>query len=357
MLLPNQYGVWQIDITVDGKRVRKSTRTKDKALAQKLHALTEAEMLKGSWGLGKKASYTLEDAFSDGMATHWKTLKYSFKVDQNWTLLTEGAKPLLDKRMDVTKVTASVIMELSKALALQGNSAATINRKLAVVRKLLNLCAEWGKIPHVPRVPTLKEPPSRHRVLTAEEEVSMMRFFREKYPEQASLFEFLLSSANRISEVLAITWFDVNFKDGVVRLVDTKSGDTLHKPMTEVMRAVLEARKGLIKPFPYTLDSVESTWKYFRSFMGYQEDSTFVIHSLRHTCASRLVAQGVDLRRVQMWLGHRSYTTTLKYAQLANTHLRDVVGVLNTTKDFDRSLTYERQSDNSSEAVVPLRSL
>ena len=50
MLVKNDFGVWQIDLTVEGERCRKSTRTKDKALAQKLHALTESEMLKGTWG-------------------------------------------------------------------------------------------------------------------------------------------------------------------------------------------------------------------------------------------------------------------------------------------------------------------
>ena len=78
--------------------------------------------------------------------------------------------------------------------------------------------------------------------------------------------------------------------------------------------------------------------------MGYQEDSTFVIHSLRHTCASRLVAAGMDLKRVQEWLGHKSYTTTLKYAQLSDSHLLDVVKAVNVIKEFDYSLSSVSQS-------------
>jgi len=356
MLVQNDFGVWQIDLTVDGQRVRKSTRTKDKKLAEKLHSLTEAEMLKGSWGLTKK-TYNLETAYRDAMLAHWKGLKYAYKVEQNWSLLTEGKKPLLDKTLDVTKVNAEVLKDVSKELAKQGNAPATINRKMAVLKKLLNLCVDWGKLTHVPKIATLKEPPSRHRVLTDAEEVSMMRFFSEKYPEQVGLFEFLLSSANRLGEVLKLTWFDVDFKDGVVKFVDTKSGDTLHKPMTRIMRTVLESRKGLIKPFPYTTDMVESYWKYFRIHLGYQDDETFVIHSLRHTCASRLVASGMDLKRVQLWLGHKSYSTTLRYAQLSNTHLRDVVSALNEVKDFDYSLSYEGQSGNSRDTVVQIQAL
>ena len=39
-------------------------------------------------------------------------------------------------------------------------------------------------------------------------------------------------------------------------------------------------------------------------------------HVLRHTFASRLVQEGVDLYRVQTWLGHQSPKTTMIYAHL-----------------------------------------
>lgn len=43
-------------------------------------------------------------------------------------------------------------------------------------------------------------------------------------------------------------------------------------------------------------------------------------HTLRHTAASRLVMEGVDLYRVQQLLGHESFQTTMKYAHLAPTY-------------------------------------
>jgi integrase len=40
-------------------------------------------------------------------------------------------------------------------------------------------------------------------------------------------------------------------------------------------------------------------------------------HDLRHTCLSRLVAEGVDLKTVQEFAGHESLTTTLRYLHSA----------------------------------------
>lgn len=351
MLVTNDYGIWQIDLTIDGKRVRKTTKTKDKALAQKLHALTEAEMLKGNWGLTKE-KYTLDQAFRHNIIHKWKDAKSKYKVEQNWELLTGGTKPLLDKTKDVSSVTPAVIEEIKSGLRLQGNSNATINRKMAVLRRLLNLCEIAGKLTKAPRI-TLEteDKDGRHRVLTDEEEVSMMRFFREQYPEQAGLFEFLLSSANRVSECLKLTWFDVDFKNGKVILRKTKSGKDIVKPMTTVMRTVLENRKGLTRPFPYTLDMVESYWKLMRKSLGLQDDKTFVIHCLRHTCATRLVIAGVPLLRVQQWLGHTSYAMTQRYAKLSPEHMNDVASALNDAKDFDHTLSYGSQSQYSSKLV------
>ena len=34
------------------------------------------------------------------------------------------------------------------------------------------------------------------------------------------------------------------------------------------------------------------------------------LHDLRHSCASMLIAQGVDIKVIQEWLGHSSISTT-----------------------------------------------
>jgi len=52
-------------------------------------------------------------------------------------------------------------------------------------------------------------------------------------------------------------------------------------------------------------------------------------HTLRHTFASWLVMQGVDLATVQKLLGHSNIMMTMTYAHLAPDHLKAAVEHLN----------------------------
>ena len=46
-------------------------------------------------------------------------------------------------------------------------------------------------------------------------------------------------------------------------------------------------------------------WNEAKAEVGLGADDQVVPHILRHTCASRLVRGGIDIRRVQIWLAIR----------------------------------------------------
>ena len=57
-------------------------------------------------------------------------------------------------------------------------------------------------------------------------------------------------------------------------------------------------------------------------------------HDLRHSCASLLLANGVSIKEIQIWLGHSNYSTTANiYAHL------DVAAKQNAAESLANSLS------------------
>jgi len=61
-------------------------------------------------------------------------------------------------------------------------------------------------------------------------------------------------------------------------------------------------------------------------------DKRVSMHTLRHCFATHLLEQKVDIRVIQVLLGHKKLETTALYAQVATGLLREVISPLETLR-------------------------
>lgn len=206
----------------------------------------------------------------------------------------------------------------------QGKAGPTINRHIAHLGRTLRLACEWGWLDNVPVL--IRQPGDgnqRHRELTGSEEAQLFLQCEDWF---VGLGRFLLDTGARLSEALKVTEVDRAraIATGVWLVRDTKSGKDRSVPLTGLAKGALFNWSWQGK----TPRQCQREWDRVRKLMGLAEDKGFVIHCLRHTCASRLLQGGLDIKKVSTWLGHANVSVTERYAHLNVEALREGVAVL-----------------------------
>ena len=220
----------------------------------------------------------------------------------------------------------------ARALRTAGNRPGTINRKLAALSKMLSFAEHRGLISSAPTAPLEEEPEGRIRFLTAAEEHqadAMLEIMGEH--DFRHMVQFLVDTGARFSEAQAMGMGSYSLGDQpTATFWETKGGRPRTVPLTKRATAAIRFFAGRGEAGPFAgMDywSVRATWDRARVRLG-DAFNDVTIHTFRHTCCSRLVQGGMDLRRVQIWMGHADIKTTLRYAHLAPGDLNLMTDVL-----------------------------
>ncbi|PYF03832.1 site-specific recombinase XerD [Rhodopseudomonas faecalis] len=152
-------------------------------------------------------------------------------------------------------------------------------------------------------------------------------------PHVVAAFRLLLFTGCRLREILNLRWSEVDFERGLLLLPDSKTGKkavVLNAPALEVLKGIPRLGSCVVPgdDLEKPRADLKKPWDLIRHHAGLADVR---LHDLRHTHASAGAGAGLGLPIVGKLLGHRSVTTTEKYAHLDADPLRRASNTIAST--------------------------
>ncbi|HYE36068.1 site-specific integrase [Methylocaldum sp.] len=313
--------VWWIKLSVNGRRIQKSTGTDDRKQAQELHDRLKAELWEQS-RLGVKPGYLWQEAVLRWLQeTAHKASQDSDKKHLRW----------LDAHLQGVRlrdIDRDMLDSLIQAKKATGAANGTINRMLALVRAILKKAVhEWEWLDGMPRVRLLPEPKQRIRFLISEEAERLM----DELPAHlAAMVRFSLETGLRQANVTGLLWEQVDLVRKVAWLYadQMKARRAVAVPLSDVAVMVIRQQLGQhpTHVFSYQGRAVKQVnnhaWQKALKRAGI---SDFRWHDLRHTWASWHVQRGTPLHVLQELGGWETVQMVRRYAHFGAEHLAGYV--------------------------------
>ncbi|MFH1972545.1 MAG: site-specific tyrosine recombinase/integron integrase [archaeon] len=215
-------------------------------------------------------------------------------------------------------------------LLIQDLSVNSMRLKYAAIRFFFT---EILKQPFTPQEVPIKKKEKKLPKLLSKEQIKKL-LISTKNLKHKLIIELLYCSGLRLQELINLKREDINFnrdlicvkkgkgsKDRVTIVSETLKNDLLRYYSTTEFKTkyVFEGRKG-----KYTKKSVQLVLKKLGKIIGVNVHP----HMLRHSFATHLLEQGVDLRIIQKLLGHSDVKTTEIYTHVSNKSFKNIINPL-----------------------------
>jgi integrase/recombinase XerD len=141
-----------------------------------------------------------------------------------------------------------------------------------------------------------------------------------------TLFTVIYAAGLRVSEVVALTVGDIDSERMTIRIREGKGRRDRYVMLSPLLLPILRTYWRRTRPphwlfpgpdpsRPLTTRSVQRACRHAVRVAGL--DGSVTVHTLRHSFATHLLEQGVDIRVIQGLLGHRNIVSTTRYARVA----------------------------------------
>jgi len=231
-------------------------------------------------------------------------------------------------RLEIERIIDSLAVKLSSE---------TINNYVNVLRQVYQYAVELKVINENPvkDVKRLQEAPRKVPRFFSEEEVK--RLLEYSNPFYKDLWLFFLYTGMRRNEARFLEWSDIDFEQEVISVKNKESFTTKSKrsriiPIHPIVKNILTVRRkesGLVFESPEGGIFSREVWRGVLLRVAKRANvKNVTLHTFRHTFASWLVMEGIDLPTIANLLGHSDIKTTMIYSHLAPDHIKKAINRL-----------------------------
>ncbi|MFL1404236.1 tyrosine-type recombinase/integrase [Marinobacter sp. M1N3S26] len=344
-------GVWHIEKRLNGRRIRESTGSADRVEAEQ-YLVRRLEEIRQASVYGVRPNRIWRAAALRYVREH--SHKRSIKRDVQDL---KALDPYIGK-LPLNQIHSGTLQSFIQGRKEAGVKSGTVNRSLAVARRILRLCAELWRdeygmtwLETAPMIPDVDWHDSRAPAPITWAEQG--RLFQELPEHLKDLAEFSVHTGCRESEVCALKWeWEVSLPDNgfgfILPASVTKNACDRLVVLNTTARAVVNRQRGKHEHQVFTFQGREvlsiynNAWRKGRKKAGLTHVRG---HDLRHTFGRRLRSAGVNEETRAELLGHKRGSVTTHYSAAEVAELVNAVELI----------AEKRGPDSDGVAVVKFR--
>ncbi len=298
-----------------------------------------------------------------------EALKNRYRVEGRRSLerLEDAIEHLLRmfRGVSAARVKGSDVLRYANLRLEEKAKPATVNRELAALRAAYRLGLDNDTIVAMPRIRLLPENNARQGFAEAKQVATICRCLHADLAD-AVRFMFITGWRSR-SEVLPLTWAQVDFAGGFVRLEPgtTKNNEGRAFPLIPELRTLLERRQAITRRCERAqgriiarvfhrngkpIKSLRRAWKTACEDAG---RPGLLLHDLRRSAVRNLERAGISRSVAMKLTGHKTEAVYRRYAIVAEGDLREAGTKL--TASLGTTAATASLSDDSGDISVTAR--
>ncbi len=339
MSLYKRNKIWWMNLRINGVRVRISTETSNRKLAEKILAKNVMEIEEGKWFGDQIRKRTLQEMI-ERFTKERTDCKDYYQKARDISIFKQLFR-YFGERATLADV-HNMVGGYEQFRQAEGKKPATIVKELSLLRRMFNVARKQWKWKCSNPVTDIELPKVRNdrvRYLSANERTRLFDVLKKSKDRWLPPMVIIaIDTGLRLSNICNLQWQEVNLPGKIITISAEKMKNDSHLgiPLTARAHDVLrELEKVKCLSGHVFHDSGRPLYpvkvqRSLRKALKLAKIDNFRFHDLRHCNASYLRQQGIDLHTISKLMGHKDTRMTNRYAHLSVDVLREAVNQLDT---------------------------